>query len=157
MTVTVKTQSADKNGKVRRRYEVTLTDLLGAPHTQVVGMFTHDPSNDGSEVESQMLEDAKQQEAEQYKTDIIEGTNPFLGDSWWLSKNELLKAVLDDALSLPATEQIVLSGLPYMALVTDAELMFIYNQTQTWVDSVRLKTTNLLTAKLMLDNYEAPL
>ena len=157
MTATVKTESADTNGKVRRRYEITLTDLLGDTHSQVVGMFTHEPSNDGSEVANQALTNYKEREAEQYKTDIIEGSNPFMGDSLWLSKNELLKAVLDAALSLPATEQIVLSGLPYMALVTDAELMFIYNQPQEWVDSVRLKTTVLLAAKLVLDNYEAPL
>lgn len=156
--ITIKTELALPNNQVRRRYEVTLTDLLGIEHTEVVGMFNHSPENDGSEVEAQVLNSKKQQEIELYKSDVINGTNPFMDYEFiWNDKTVLLKAVLDDALSLPAIEPIVYNGLPYLALVTDAELIFIYSQNQAWVDNLRGKVSELLTAKAILDNYQAVL
>jgi hypothetical protein len=121
-------------------------------------MFTHTPENDGAEVEAQLLNSKKQQEIELYKSDIINGTNPFMDYEFiWNEKAVLLKAVLDDALSFPATDPIVYNGLPYLSLVTDAELMLIYNQNQAWVDDLRQKVGELLTAKSTLDNYQAVL
>tara|TARA_R110000772_G_scaffold109924_2_gene213315 strand:- start:1451 stop:1924 length:474 start_codon:yes stop_codon:yes gene_type:complete len=156
--ITVETESPLNGGLVRRRYQVTLTDLLGIEHTEVVGMFNHTPENDGSEVEAQLFDSKKQQEIELYKSDIINSTNPFMDYEFiWNEKTVLLKAVLDDALSFPATDPIVYNGLPYLSLVTDAELMFLYNKNQTWVDSLRQKVSELLTAKSILDNYQAVL
>jgi hypothetical protein len=156
--IAIKTQAPIGNGLVRRRYEVSATDLLGNKHTDVLGMFNHAPENDGSSVEAEYLQSKKQQEIELYKSDVINGTNPFVDYEFiWNEKTVLLKAVLDDALSLHATEPIVYNGLPFLALVTDAELMFLYNQNQTWVDSLRQKVSELLTAKAILDNYQAVL
>jgi hypothetical protein len=132
--------------------------MLGIEHTDVLGMFTHALENDGSEVEAALLLSKKQQEIELYKSDVINGTNPFVDYEFiWNEKAVLLKAVLDDALSLPAIEPIVYRGLPYLALVTDAELMFLYSKNQVWVDNLRQKVVELLTAKSILDNYEAVL
>ncbi len=152
--IVIKTESQLANSMVRRRYEVTLTDLLGNTHTEIVGMFNHTPENDGSEVEAQLLASKKEQEQAQYKDEVRNKSNPFLGDSLWNTKVELLKSVLDEALSQPATDPITYNGLPFLQLVTDEELMFIYSKDQAWVDSVRLKAATLLTAKTSLDNYE---
>ncbi len=69
------------NGKVRRRYEVTVTDLLGDTHTQIIGLFDHDPSDTGTQVETDFLAGKKQQEIDSYKDTIRAGVNPFLNDS----------------------------------------------------------------------------
>jgi hypothetical protein len=156
--ILIKTESPLIDGLVRRRYEVTLTDLLGNEHKDVLGMFNHALGDDGSSVEASHLQSKKDQEIELYKSDVINGTNPFMDYEFiWNEKAVLLKAVLDDALSLPATEPIVYNGLPFLALVTDNELMFIYNQNQAWVDDLRGKVSELLTAKATLDNYQAVL
>lgn len=154
--IAVKTQSPlNSQGLVRRRYEVTLTDSLGNSHIEVVGIFNHQLDNDGSLVEADLLVSKKEQEIDYYKEHIINEHNPFVeNELLWNSKTEMLKSVLDDALSKEATEFIVLHGLPYMALVTDDELRFLYSQTQEWVDSVRQKVSDLLAAKALLDNYE---
>jgi hypothetical protein len=158
MTISVKTESNLPNGLVRRRYEVTLTDELGNEHTEVVGMFNHEPSNDGSEVELQLLQSKKLQEAEEYKTQIERGNNPFSGStSLWNTRPELLKYVLDMALTLPATEAIVYNGLPYLERVSDEELQVLYNKSPAWVALVREKTAELLAAKHIMDSYEAVL
>lgn len=156
--IAVKTESKLSSGLVRRRYSVTLTDLLGVQHTDVVGMFNHEPTNDGSEVESELLASKKEQEIELYKNEIRDGRNPFVNfDLHWNEKGEALKAVLDDALSLPATDALVYNGLPFLSLTTDEELMTIYGQTQEWVNVVRTKANDLLTAKANIDGYEAVL
>jgi len=142
------------NGLERRRYQVTLTDLNGNDHVQVVGMFNHAPDNDGSEVEASLLASKKSQEVEQYKDDIREGVNPFQTRGYqWNTRAELLKPILDAALSLPATDALVYNGLPYLEFVTDEELMVLYQQDQAWVDNVRLEASNLLSGKTVLDAY----
>ena len=155
--ITVKTESQLSNGQVRRRYEVTLTDLLGNKHTEILGMFNHDKSNDGSEVEVQFLASKKEQEVEEYKEGIRNDINLFTNDSLWNTREELLIAVLNDALSLPATDPIVYNGIKYLPLVTDEELMHIYGQTKEWVQEARAKATTLLSAKGTMDSYEAVL
>jgi hypothetical protein len=156
--ITVKTESNLTGGLVRRRYEVTLTDATGNEHTEVIGMFNHDPSNDGAEVEAQLLQAKKTQEIEQYKAEIELGNNPFSGTNLlWNSRPEMLKAILDEALSLPATKPIVYNGLPYLERVSDEELQALYNQSAAWVTWVREKTAELLAAKHIIDSYEAVL
>ena len=156
--ISVKTESTLPNGLVRRRYKVTLTDLLGGAHTDVLGMFNHTPEDNGSSVEADYLQSKKEQEIESYKEDVRRGVNPFSGNQGaWNTRAELLKPILNDALSLPATDPLVLNGLPFLALVSDEELMTMYNQNQSWVDKARLSATKLLTAKSSLDNYQAVL
>ena len=156
--ITVKTESALQGGMVRRRYKVTLTDLLGDTHVDVLGMFNHLPENDGSDVELQLIASKKEQEKEQYKDDIRNGSNPFSAKVMlWNTRNEMLKSVLDEALSQPATDPIVYNGLPYLSAVTDDELMALYYKDQLWVDDVRAKATGLLSAKSNLDSYQAVL
>lgn len=156
--ITVKTESPLNEGLVRRRYQVTLTDNLGVEHTEVVGMFNHTVDNDGSEVEEQLLASKKEQEVNQYKSAIELGFNPFTKYTLlWNSRAGILKSVLDAAFSLPATEAMVHNGLPYLALVSDDELMSLYSKDQAWADSVRQKASELLIAKAILDNYAAVL
>lgn len=156
--IAVKTSRPLSNGMERRRYEITVTDLLGDTHAEVLGMFNHESSNDGSEVEASFLLAKKEQEIEFYEDEITEGRNPFMNyDLRWNSKAEALKAVLDDALSLPATDSLVLNGVAFINLATDDELMTIYEQNQEWVDTVRTKAAALAEAKTTLDNYEAVL
>lgn len=155
--ISVKTESPLADSMVRRRYEVSVVDLLGNTHTEVLGMFNHSVENDGSQVETDFITSKKTQEIETYKSDIRRAVNPFIKNSRWNSRVVLLKAVLDDALSLPATDAMVYNGLPYLALVSDAELMTLYSKTQAWVDNVRMKTNDLLSAKVIMDNYEAVL
>lgn len=156
--ISIKTESPLPDGLVRRRYEVTLIDNTGAEHVEVVGMFNHEPSNDGSEVKAQLLQSKKLQEIEQYKAEIEIGNNPFSGTTLlWNTRPEALKAVLDDVLSSPATEAIVYNGLPYLERVTDEELQALYGRSAAWVTWVREKTTELLAAKHIIDSYKAVL
>ena len=156
--IEVYTQRLLSNSLVRRRYKVTLTDLQGNSVERIVGMYNHDEANDGSEVEAQVLASLKQAEVNQFKSDIEQGVNPFqTRTAQWNTRAELLKPILDDALSKPPTDAIVYNGLPYLANVTDAELMALYSQTQAWVDNVRAKATNLLQAKASMDAYEVVL
>ena len=62
---------------VRRRYEVVLTDNLGTDHTYVLGMFNHQPSNDGSEVEAQQLASVKAQEIQRWIGEMERGEDPW--------------------------------------------------------------------------------
>ncbi len=158
MSVVIKSESSLPNGLVRRRYTVTIADLLGESHTEVLGMFNHEPSNDGASVEADFLSSKKAQEIEQYKADIEGGVNPFVASELrWNSRAEMLKAVLDAALSLQATDAMVYNGLPYLSQVSDSELMSLYNESQEWVDSIRLKVDELLVATTIIDNYRAVL
>jgi hypothetical protein len=156
--ISIKTEPPLSKGLVRRRYEVTLTDLLGKQHTEVLGMFNHDKSNDGSEVEEQHLASKKEQEIQLYKSDVINGTNPFVDYEFiWNEKAVLLKAVLDDALSLPPTNPIVYNGLAFLVLVKDDELKMLYGKDQVWVDELRKRSVALIEAKAVMDNYKAML
>ena len=142
------------NDKVKRRYKVTITDLNGNNHEKVLGMFTHDKTDTGTQVEADYVESLKQNELQQYKTDIESGINPFVNRNLQFNDREtVLKFILDDALTMDATNPIVYNGLPYLSLVTDAELMALYSQTQTWVDDIRAKASSLLSAKAILDSH----
>jgi len=139
---------------VRRRYVVTLTDLHGREHVDVVGMYNHQPDNTGEQVEADLLASKTQAEIESYKSVIREGNNPFLNDSLWNSRAVLLKAILDDALSLPATDSLVYNGLQYLELASDEELMAIYSKDIAWVDNIRAQAIALLASKDGFDNYQ---
>jgi len=155
--ISVETETNLTGNIFRRRYRVVLIDLLGNEHVDIIGIFNHSSENDGLEVEAQHLADKKEREIQAYKDKIVEGKNPFISASLWNTRQELLKYVLDDALSLPVTNPIVYNGLPYISRVSDIELMALYNKDQPWVDNIRLKTSELLSAKSILDNYEAML
>jgi len=143
--------------KVKKRFKVTLIDLQGIDHTEIIGVFKIDTTEGGTTQANTLLASKKQAEVEQYKDSIREGINPFLRPSLWNTRVELLVPILTDALSLPATDSIVYNGLPYVALVTDAELMALFGKTQAWVDSLRLKASDLLSGKSTFDAYIPPL
>lgn len=62
---------------VKRRYEVTLTDNLGANHVYVLGMYKHQPINDGSEVEAMKLQSVKDQEIQSWINQMEVGLDPW--------------------------------------------------------------------------------
>lgn len=142
-----------RNGMVRRRYQVTLTDNTGVDHVTVTRAVVVDPSDDGATVESEALVAYREGEIEEFLNAVTAGTNPF-GAERWNDRAVLLKAILDQALSRPATDTLVLNGLPYLDNVSDAELMALYGQDQTWVDDVRSKQVALLSSKSGLDAYQ---
>lgn len=142
------------NGLVKRRYQITLTDELGADHISIVGIAISHPEDDGSDYAENVLLTNKEVEIEQYKQTIRDGGNPFLNDSLWNNRVELLISVLNDALSLPAQDALVINGLPYLVLVSDGELIALFGQDQAWVDRVRAKASALLLGKIALDDYQ---
>ena len=89
---------------VRRRYLVTLTDNLGTEHEYIMGMFNHQPSNNGSEVEAQKLASVKQQEIQQWISQMESGEDPWhtapfinsipLWNTWETASIESLKHYL---------------------------------------------------------------
>lgn len=139
--------------QVKRRYRVTLTDLQGHDHVDIIGVFKVDELDDGTLQANALLSSKKKTEIEQYKDAIKSGINPFLKQSRWNTRVELLIPILTDALSNPATDAIVYNGLPYLALVTDDELIALFNKNQLWVDALRLSANNLLSGKTLLDAY----
>ena len=62
---------------VRRRYEVILTDNLSGEHTYVLGMYNHQPDNDGSEIELQQIENVKQREIQDWISKMERGLDPW--------------------------------------------------------------------------------
>ncbi len=154
MSVSIHSSRDLGNKKVKRRYKVILTDLIDIKHEKILGLFNHNQSNTGSEVEANYLERLKQQEIAQYESDVENEINPFLKDSKWNDRASLLKVLMDKALTGKATDPIVYNGLPYLASVTDNELKFLYGKDQIWVDNVRVKAQVLIENKNGLDSYQ---
>lgn len=152
--ITIKTESPINNGLVRRRYEIIVNDLSGTEHSTVIGMFNHAKGYDYSHLETDFVESQKSGEQETYMSAVRAGVNPFTTTALlWNTRNEMLKVVLDSAMSLPATDPLVLNGLPFLALVSDAEIMAIYSKDQAWVDNVRIETSKLLDSKTGIEAY----
>lgn len=143
--------------RVKRRFQVVLTDLQGNDHTQVIGVFKVDSDDDGTTQANALLASKKQSEIESYKETIRGGSNPFANDALWNSRAEILVPILTDALSLDATDSIVYNGLPYIDLVSDAEMMAMFSKDQAWVDELRVKASDLLNGKATFDAYVPPL
>ena len=140
-------------GRVRRRYKIVLTDLLNVDHEYIIGPVVVDESDDGTTIANSYADSLKTNELEQYKSTIRSGENPFLNDALWNTRAELLKPILSDALSSPATDDLVINGLPFLSLVADEELMILFGQNLAWVDMVRAKADELLGSKIVLENY----
>ncbi len=158
MKITVKTESELPGDKVRRRYQVKIFDLLGKEHTEVLGIFNHLPSDDGSSIAINLLSAKKTAEVELYKQEIRDGKNPFkIHEPQWSERGIILKAVLDDALSLPASDPLVYNGLQYIGLATDEEIKAIYGKGQAWIDDVRAKTASLLEARRAIESHKGVL
>ena len=143
-TLRIRERHTDATGKVHiRSYN---TDVNSDVNTLL--------SQHAAEIDAQL----KQQEVETYKNDVKQGVNPFQTRALvFNTRVEMLKPILDDALSMPATDPIVYNGLPYLDNVTDAELMALYGETQAWVDNIRSTASNLLTNKTAFDSYMPPL
>lgn len=149
------TDKAWSGGKVKRRYAVTLTDVNAVDHEFVIGPFKVDSSDNGMTFATNHLSNLKSDEVSQYfgVIELGEG-NPFeTMPAHWNTRAELLYPILAEALTLPATEPLVMNGLPLMALVSDEELMLMFGKDQTWVDEIRSNTATLLTGKTTLDAY----
>ena len=86
---------------VRRRYKVILTDNLGTDHQYILGMYNHQPDNDGSEVETQKLASVKEQEIQEWIRKMEAGNDPWhtapfidsvpLWNTWDIASSESLK------------------------------------------------------------------
>ena len=152
--ISVKTESKLPSGLVRRRYEVTITDLLGNESTEIIGMFNHSPENDGSQVEADYIASKKEQEKGFYIDEIRSGVNPFKTHIMrWHVRTEFLKCVLDLAMSLPSTDTLVINGLAFLEFVTDDELATMYEKPLSWVANVRAEALNLINSKAGFDSY----
>jgi len=152
-SVTVYSERPWLNGMVKRRYEITLTDDQAIDHVTVTMPIKVDPSDDGVGIADKLLASKKSSEVGQYKESVKEGVNPFENPYQWNTRAELLLPILEDALSLPATDPMVINGLPFMSLVTDEELMALFNRDQAWVDSVRANAATLLASRQSLVDY----
>lgn len=61
---------------VRRRYKVILTDNIGVEHEYILGIYDHQPENDGSEVEAQQIIDIAEQEIQEWIREMETGGDP---------------------------------------------------------------------------------
>lgn len=142
-----------RNGTTKVRFR--LTDSAGVEHVTQGYRVPH--GTDLAAFESEQLaklnDTMKRSEQRKFIDDVTAGVNPF-GTEVYNTRAELLKAVLDVALSSPASEPIVLNGLPYLANVTDAELKALYSQDDAWVADVRTKAQNLIDQKAAIDAYQ---
>lgn len=145
--------------QVKRRYQVTLADSLANDHIEVIGAFKVDSTDDGTAQANALLFSKKTTEIANYKDIIRSGLgNPFITiPAIWNNRVELLLPILTEALTNAATDSIVYNGLPYIALVTDDELIALFGKDQAWVDSLRLKAADLLSGKATFDAYIPPL
>jgi len=144
-SVTVHSNRPLSSGQVNRRYLITLTDILGNDHSHITMPIKQAASDNGTVAANDYLNAKKMQEIASYKAQVEKGINPFVSNasSFWNTRGELLKPILDDALTLPASNPLVQNGLPYFDLVTDAEIMALYNRDQVFVDGIRAKAVTL--------------
>jgi hypothetical protein len=142
------------NGLIKRRYEITLTDNLGADHTYITMPVKQLASKDGATIAADYLAAKINGEVAEYKSQVAAGVNPFLNDSVWNSRMDLLKPILDDALTLPSSDPLVQNGLPFFSLVTDEEIIFLYNKNQAFVNDVRTKAVTLVDQLAALNSYQ---
>jgi hypothetical protein len=142
------------NGLFKRRYEIELTDTVGANHVFITMPIKQLDYEDGAKIAADYLAAKISGEASEYKSQVAAGINPFLNDSLWNSRMDLLKPILDDALTLPSSDPLVQNGLPFFSLVTDEEIMALYSKDQAFVDSARIKASTLIEQLAALNNYE---
>lgn len=141
-------------GRVKRRYLVSLSDVSNIAYTIVLGPFIVPADDDGMAQAAAHLDMLKSAEVETYKAAVREGVNPFVSyQARWNTRPELLQPILADALTLPATEPLVLNGLPYLSQVSDVELIALFGRDQNWVDDVRAQAAALLAGRDVLVNY----
>jgi hypothetical protein len=141
-------------GLFKRRYEIELNDNAGVSHVYVTMPIKQLASEDGATVAADYLAAKINGEVAEYKSQVSAGVNPFLNNSLWNSRMDLLKPILDSALTLPSSDALVQNGLPFFALVTDSEIMALYNKDQDFVDSARLKASALIEQLAALNSYK---
>jgi hypothetical protein len=141
-------------GLFKRRYEIELTDNVGFNHVFITMPIKQLASEDGETIGAEYLTAKISGEIFDYKAQVAAGINPFLNNSLWNSRMDLLKPILDDALTLPSSDPLVQNGLPFFSLVTDEEIMALYSKDQAFVDSARIKASTLIEQLAALNNYE---
>jgi hypothetical protein len=152
--VALHTERPWAGGLLKRRYEITLTDNVGVNHVYVTMPIKQLTGEDGATIAADYLTAKISGEVAEYKSQVSLGINPFLNNSVWNTRLELLKPILDSALTLPSSDPLVQNGLPFFALVTDAEIMALYSKDQTFVDSARLKASTLIEQLAAFNSYE---
>jgi hypothetical protein len=140
-------------GLFKRRYEIELTDNVGVNHVYATMPIKQLAVEDGATIAADYLAAKIIGEVSGYKSQVAAGINPFLNNSVWNTRLELLKPILDSALTLPSSDPLVQNGLPFFALVTDEEIMALYNKDQSFVDSARIKAATLSKQLAALNNY----
>jgi hypothetical protein len=142
------------NGLFKRRYKIELTDNAGVSHVFITMPIKQLEYEDGATIAADYLAAKISGEVSKYKSQVSAGVNPFLNDSVWNTRLELLKPILDDALTLPSSDPLVQNGLSFFSLVTDEEIMALYNKDQSFVDSARIKASTLIEQLAAFNSYE---
>ena len=153
-SITLHSERPWSNGLFKRRYEIELTDNVGFNHAYVTMPTKQLAGENGETIAAEYLTAKINSEVAKYKSQVAAGTNPFLNDSIWNTRLELLKPILDDALTLPSSEPLVQNGLQFFSLVTDEEIMALYSKDQNFVDSARIKASTLSEQLAAPTNYE---
>jgi len=157
-TAAIISDRVQRGGRRMLRYSITLTDDLGVDHTSTVGPKIVDADFDADAdlvtAGDKVLSKQVAGEQSQYLEAVREGDNLFqTQDPQWNPRDTLLLSVLSEALTLPATDPLVINGIAFLALVTDEELVALFGFTQEQVDGVRATAVQLTDAKAVLAGY----
>ena len=153
-SVTTYSERPWRNGKVKRRYEITLTDNNAVDHTYILMPVKVDPGHTGDVIAGKYLDGIIEAEVSKY-TEMVrldDDVNQFLSGDWNTQK-ELFKAIGLEAFKADKRDLLVVNFVQYVDQATDAQLRNLFDKTQTWVDNLRVKATQIGTMKAGLDAY----
>ncbi len=146
------------DGRRILRYSIVVEDNLGKEHNVDIGPKTvmpwFDESADLVSETEEIIPALTLLEQKRYLSAIREGENLFQTESpEFNTRDTLLLFVLTEALKLPAVDPLVINSIAFLELVTDEEMMRLFDFTQGEVDSVREQAAELKAAAQVLSEY----
>lgn len=139
---------------VRRRYAVVLMDNLGGVHEFVRGMYNDQPSDTGDHVEVDVIAEVKDQEIQQWISEMESGNDPAHIDmGGWFEHSELLWNTWEECLAGSLTP--ILQS-DYMQDILNCELT-CSRLTNRELEAIAGKPNNVLAEQAVASNTQTEL
>jgi len=127
------------NGLRKRRYLIILTDNNAVDHSFITMPLKQLPSGTGDGIAAKYLLHMSKSEVNDFIKSVRQGNTVDFQSGKWNTARNLFKPVLVEAFRSGVDDPIALNFIPYLSLVTDAQLKGLTGKPQTWVDRVRAK------------------
>jgi len=152
-SVTIYGERPWANGKVKRRYEVTITDNDGTDHSRILMPIKVDPSDDGSSAGALFLAQKEQQERDRYLSRVENGEAVDFQAGKLNTTKVLFQYVMRAAFKAGRESELRFNMLPHLELVNDTQLGNLLDKTPEQVTNLRSKAAQLQAIKDAEDLY----